>query len=127
MPLSERALGYMWDMLHRTRQVVEFTRDRSCQEYRENGMLCLAVERAVEIIGEAARNVSPEARAGVPEVAWKKIVATRHILAHEYGEINHDVMWRIATVHVPELIAILGPLLAQHPPGAESGRDPRGL
>lgn len=124
MPLEERDLKYMWDMLERARTVVGFTRGVTRDEYRRNEMLCLAVERAVEIIGEAARHVSDDARSAVPSVSWKPIVATRHILAHEYGEINHDVMWRIASVHLPALIAALEPILAKHPPSPESRQNP---
>lgn len=66
-------------------------------------MLRSAVERQIEIIGEAARRVSDDFRVAHPEIAWRPIIAQRHILAHEYGEIEDDLIWRVATIHVPEL------------------------
>jgi uncharacterized protein with HEPN domain len=79
-------------------------------------MLRRAVERVVEIIGEAARGISGGLRTAHPEVPWQQISATRHILAHEYGRIDNEIMWRIVTVRVPALVQLLTPLLAPPPP-----------
>ena len=76
----------------------------------------LAVERAVEIIGEAARRVNESFRDQHPEIKWSAIIATRHILAHEYDDVKHDKMWRIATQHVPVLIAQIEPIIQSNPP-----------
>lgn len=73
--------------------------------------LQLAIERLVEIIGEAARGVSSECRAQHPGIPWSGIVAQRHVLAHEYGAIKRERIWMVATQRVPELIAQLKPLL----------------
>jgi uncharacterized protein with HEPN domain len=43
----------------------------------------------------------------------------RHVLAHDYGEIKHDRIWRVATVHVPELIEQLKPLVPAPPADPE--------
>ena len=75
-----------------------------------------AVERAVEIIGEAARQVSDDFRRAHPAISWRPIIAQRHVLAHEYGEIMQERIWRVATTHVPALIAQLEPLIPPLPP-----------
>ena len=67
-------------------------------------MMQAAIERKVEIIGEAARLLSKEFKDAHPEIPWKGIVGMRHVLAHEYGEIKQDRMWTVATVHVPRLL-----------------------
>ena len=86
-------------------------------------MLRSAVERQVEIIGEAARRISKPFQEAHPEVSWRPIQAQRHVLAHDYGEIRHDRLWRVTTDHVPELIALLTPLLPADPPeGGEAAR-----
>lgn len=54
-----------------------------------------AVVRNLEIIGEAARNLSDEIKQSLPEIEWKKIVAMRNILAHEYFDINKQIIWDI--------------------------------
>lgn len=73
-------------------------------------MLRGAVERHLEIIGEAANRISIEFQPKHPEILWRRIIAQRHVIAHEYGEIKHELIWKVATVHVHELIAKLEPL-----------------
>ena len=79
--------------------------------------LQLAVERALEIIGEAARLVSPPFKANHAEIQWKEIIGQRNVLAHEYGEINQERIWLVVTRRIPELIELLEPLLPPPPTG----------
>ena len=83
-------------------------------------MLRSAVEREIEVIGEAARHLSKAFEMKHPEIPWKAIVAQRHILAHEYGAVDVEAIDRVATVHIPALIAQPEPLLPPLP------RDPTG-
>lgn len=78
------------------------------------------MERALEIIGEAAHHVSEPFRQAHPEVRWSSIIAQRNVLAHEYGAIKQDRIWIVATVHVPELIDRLQSWLPPVPPEAEA-------
>ena len=64
-----------------------------------------------EIIGEAAREVSDRLRSSAPQIPWVKIIRQRHVLAHDYGSIRHDLLWRVAKQHIPELISHLEHLL----------------
>lgn len=48
-------------------------------------------------------------------------MATRHILAHEYDGVDNDIVWRIVTVHIPDLLRQLRPLLPL-PPVEETPR-----
>lgn len=58
----------------------------------------------MEIIDEAARKVSVQFQQEHADVPWRKIIAQRHKLAHEYGEIQDEILWRVVMVHVPELL-----------------------
>jgi len=116
MPPERTDLKYVWDMLEAARTVDELPCDRTLDDYERTKWLRLAVERAIEIIGEAARHVSAEFRAAHPGVAWSAIVATRHVIAHEYGDIQNDKLWRVARTHVPVLIAQLEPIIDANPP-----------
>jgi uncharacterized protein with HEPN domain len=106
---------YLWDMLTAARAVVEFTRGRTLAEYESDLLLRSAVERQIEIIGEAARRISKEFQDAHSEILWRPIQAQRHVLAHDYGEIKHDRIWRVAETHVPELIRQLEPLVPPPP------------
>ena len=71
----------------------------------------LAVERSLEIIGEAARRISPEFQTAHPEIPWPRIIAQRNVLSHEYDEIDQHLLWQTITQHVPELLTKLESLV----------------
>jgi uncharacterized protein with HEPN domain len=112
---EERDPGYVWDMLDAAASVREFTTGVTQGEYVADRKLQLAVERVLEIIGEAARLLSPTFKANHPEIPWKEIIGLRNVLAHEYGEINQERIWLVVTRRIPELIALLEPLLPPPP------------
>ena len=47
-----------------------------------------------------------------PEIPWRKIIGQRNILAHEYGQIDHELLYKTAVNDVPELVRLLQTLLA---------------
>jgi uncharacterized protein with HEPN domain len=110
--------SFLWDMLDAARKIHQFVVGKSFAEYSHDELLQAGVERKLEIIGEAARQVSEDFQRQHPQVPWRGIVSQRHFLAHEYGEIRHEKLWRVATVHIPELIAMLEPLVPLPPQGA---------
>ncbi len=81
-------------------------------------MIQSAVERQLEIIGEAARRITPEFQHSHPEIPWRGIIGLRNILAHEYGEVRLDRVWQIASTRIPELVELLDRLI---PPLDEAG------
>ncbi len=64
----------------------------------------LAVERLLEIIGEAARALSEQGRAQYPEVPWEDVIGLRTVLAHHYHRVDPAQVWTIATAEVPGLV-----------------------
>lgn len=107
--------SYLWDMLDAALAIRQFVDGKTFKDYTSDRLLRGAVERHIEIIGEAARNISAGFREKHPEIPWPKIIAQRHVLAHEYGEIKHERIWAVATVHVIELIDKLRPLIPKPP------------
>lgn len=103
--------AYLWDMLDAARAILTFVEGKQFHDYENDRMFRGAVERHVEIIGEAAGKVSQDLQDAHPEIPWRPIIAQRHVLAHEYGEIEHALLWRVATERIPELIGMLEPLL----------------
>ena len=116
MPPESNDPGLLFEMLAAAEAVVRFVSSPTRQDYDSDELLRSAVERKVEIIGEACRGLSKELLEGHPEISWQKIRSTRNILAHDYGRIDSDVMSRIATIHAPELIAQLKNLIPPPPP-----------
>ncbi len=102
-------------MLTAAHAIETFVKNRTPADYLADLMLRSAVERQVEIIGEAARHISAAFQAAHPEVPWRPMQAQRHVLAHDYGEIRHERIWYVATIHIPALIRQLEPLLPPPP------------
>jgi uncharacterized protein with HEPN domain len=111
MQPDERDAGYLWDMLDSAKTIRDFVVGISFHQYLQDKKLQLAVERAIEIMGEAARHVSEAFRQAHSEIPWQAIIAQGNVLAHEYGEILQERIWRVATARVPELITLLEPLI----------------
>jgi uncharacterized protein with HEPN domain len=70
-------------------------------------MLLFALVRAIEIIGEAASKLSPEARTAMPSVPWVNVVAMRHRLIHAYFDIDRTILWKTAMEEIPPLLSVL--------------------
>jgi uncharacterized protein with HEPN domain len=73
----------------------------------------LAMERAMEIIGEAANVTSEATRDQYPDVDWRQISRLRIVLAHHYHRVDPDQVWTIAVDEVPTLSKALGPMEGQ--------------
>ncbi len=104
---EDRDKAYLWDMLDAALAIDEFVGGKTIEDYRTNRMLRAAVERQVEIIGEAARRISESTRHAHPEVPWRGIVGQRNVLAHEYDAVLDEAIWSIASKRIPELIRTL--------------------
>jgi uncharacterized protein with HEPN domain len=106
-------------MIEAARAVVEFTEDLTLEEFLAAGtdreMRRLAVERALEILGEAARRVSSTFRSAHPQIPWKEIVGLRNVISHEYDRINYTEIHRIVREQIPELVTFLAPLIPPPP------------
>jgi len=107
MPNNPDDAAPLWDMLDAARAITDFVSDKRAEDYFRNRMLRGAVERHLEIVGEAARRESESFRARHPEIPWQRIIGLRNILAHEYGEIKHERMWALVTGEIPGLVRIL--------------------
>ena len=115
MPPDDRDVALLWDMLDAARDIVQFTMHSSLEEFASTKMLRFAVERQLLVIGEAAGRLSEEFKAAHPEIPWKGIIGQRHVLAHEYGEILVERIWRVAHERIPPLIQCLESLVPPSP------------
>jgi uncharacterized protein with HEPN domain len=70
-------------------------------------VLTLAIVRLIEIVGEAAANVSPERREEFPDIPWSEIIGMRNRVVHAYFDVNFNIVWNTVTYNLPSLIAQL--------------------
>ena len=107
--------AYLQDMVNAGEAVERYVTGKSRTDYDRDEILQDALMRRIEIFGEAARRLSSALLANHPEIPWRKIMGTRHVLAHDYDEIDLDIVWRIATEHIPESLAHLRKLVPPPP------------
>lgn len=90
-------------------------------DFLRNVQLQDAVIRRIEIMGEAARRVSMQFRERHAEISWRKMIGMRNRLIHAFDLVELDLVWTTVQVNVPELLALLEPLVTSEsvspPPG----------
>lgn len=104
MLLNDRDKSYIYDMLNYSIEIIEIIRDEDHHSFIQNRIKRLAVERLIEIIGEAANHISKEVIEANDDIPWSKIIGLRNKIVHDYGEILTDRIWLIASKSIPELV-----------------------
>jgi len=97
-------LGHMLDIAWK---VVTKTSGLSRADYDQDENLRLALAHLVQVIGEAARRVSPKTQKAHPEIPWANIIGMRHKVVHDYLEVDEDIIWAVARVDLPALVKAL--------------------
>jgi len=108
---DQRDGAYLWDMVDAARTVEQLSCGLDFGQYSKDRRTQLAVERCLEIMGEAAGKVSDSFRKAHPEIPWRQIIGQRNALIHEYGEIKQERIWKTITENVPGLIELLKPFV----------------
>lgn len=73
------------------------------EKFKETEEKIDAVVRNVEVIGEAANNLTREFRSNTPSVEWRKIIATRNRIIHGYATVDLEIIWNITQNDLPKL------------------------
>lgn len=81
-------------------------------DFDADELLRFFVLKHIEIIGEAVFKLSAEIKQRHPQVPWDKVEKTRHILVHDYFDVNWDIVWNILEQHLPTLKAQIEEVIA---------------
>jgi uncharacterized protein with HEPN domain len=107
--MAERDIGaILLDILHAIEGIETVTHGQSLETFRENWLLRLGVQRALEIISEASRRIPDELLVLTPDIPWRQIRGVGNILRHDYHNIADEIVWSVVTDNLSPLkLAIL--------------------
>ncbi len=114
--------AWLFDMHQAAIKARAFVHGLSKQDFVVDERTQYAVFRCLEIIGEAGRNVSQERQAQLGDVPWSGVRGLRNRIAHEYFNINLDIVWTIVSNELADLIQILDAVIPT-PPEEQVVRD----
>ncbi|MGD2111259.1 MAG: DUF86 domain-containing protein [Phycisphaerae bacterium] len=99
-------------MLEYARKAVAAIGGRARAELDQDEILGAALERFVEIVGEAANRVSEERKRHTPQIPWRQIVGMRNRLIRGYVAVDYDILWHVVHDDLPSLIERVEEVLA---------------
>jgi uncharacterized protein with HEPN domain len=111
---------YLWDALKAAEAVQTFLRGTTYEAFIEDDLVRSAVERQLEIIGEALSQlakVDPQMASSLAEL--RRVIAFRNILVHGYAAIDYDTVWRLIQDKLPQLQTHLTRLLRNTDPSPD--------
>lgn len=105
---------YLYDMRSSCRFLLEFTANKTLVEYQGDRGFRSAVERELQIIGEALMMLDKTA----PHLArrineYRRIIYFRHMLVHGYDILDYDIVWNVIENKLPALLGEVEVLLAE--------------
>ena len=92
------------DIIAAMRSAVTFAGDRTLEQFRVDDLVSAAVERRIEIMGEATKRLSMSLRDSHPEIPWRQMAGMRDLLIHAYDDIEVAVVYDAVTQVIPPLI-----------------------
>ena len=104
---------YLRDILDSMRKAQQFVKNLSYDEFADDDKTIFAVVRALEIIGEATKNIPDDIRKSNPDVPWKDMAGMRDILIHDYIGVDVETVWLTVTIKIPEVIPLIQKLLTK--------------
>ncbi len=106
-------IDYLRDILDAVDEALQFVKGMEFEQFVADNRTNFAVVRALEIIGEAAKNIPPAVRQRYPDVPWKEMSGMRDKLIHGYFGVDLRVVWRTAQEDLPTLRAQMVRVVAE--------------
>src|SRR5262249_53589758 len=99
------------DILNAAQAAQEYVRGRTYETFQADPLCQDAVIRRLEVVGEAARRVTPATRQTLKEIPWEKMIGLRNVMIHDYDDIDLQVVWDTVNKDLPPLVENLKKLI----------------
>lgn len=100
----KREIGdYIEDIISAMDKALDFVKNMSYEEFTRDDKTVFAVVRALEIVGEAVKNIPGNVRKKYPEIPWKDMAGMRNKVIHEYFGVKLNIVWRTVKEEIPPL------------------------
>jgi uncharacterized protein with HEPN domain len=106
--------AYLWDVIQAGEAVQRFVDGTTLEKYRADLLVHSAVERQLEIVGEALNQLSRVDKglaARIPEIG--AVIGFRNVLVHGYAEVDHARVWQTIHHSLPVPLPTVRSLLAE--------------
>ena len=104
-------LVYVGHMLDSANLAMAKIAGKGRKDFDDDENLRLALTHLIQVIGEAARQVSEPFRQMRPAIPWAKIIGMRHRVVHDYMHVDYDLVWGVVTRDLPPLVNALSQLM----------------
>lgn len=102
--MDNRINAWLEDILRSINEIFEFLpNDRNFFEFQKDLKTKKAVERNIEIIGEAVNRINKFKKETFFIQNAQQIIGTRNRIIHEYDNISNEVIWTIVIRELPKL------------------------
>lgn len=102
--MSRRIAQRVEDIRICCEKILRYTAGMTREALERDPVVTDAVLRNIEIIGEATKHLSDDARAKMPGIAWRKIAGMRDWIAHVCHSVDPDIVWEVVETKIPELL-----------------------
>ena len=109
--MARRSLLYLEDMRESANKVQRYTQGMGLSEFMLNELVVDATLRNLEIIGEAAKNLSDDVKGRYPEIDWRGMGRFRDLLSHHYFGVRLETVWDVVERELPALLIHLDAVL----------------
>ena len=106
-------LDYLEDILDAMEKATAFIQGMTYEQFAQDAKTVFAVIRALEIVGEATKQIPQSVKNSYPEVPWRQMAGMRDKLIHDYSGVNLAVVWKTVIEDLPNLEPLIRHVLAE--------------
>ena len=103
--MSRDWLFYLGDLIESGEKIERFVRNRTFETFLADEAIFDAVLFNLQVIGEATKKMPAEARSTLSEAGGSAPARLRDLIAHHYFALDAEIIWEVATTHIPRMLA----------------------